>query len=344
MAASQSSVSHVSWGSIELLHNVVRLLSRLNEDGAPFPVVRYRAKVKLHGSNCAVQVTPDGVFAQSRTTMLTPESDYKGFAAWVRAHEPYFQSLRPGSVVFGEWCGPGVERGMAVSALPRKLFAVFAVREGDRILYEPDEVRARVPAAGAPEDLFVLPWEGDDIVIDYGSRAALDAVVDALNPRVAEVEREDPWVRRSFGVSGLGEGLVFYPVFDPVLEPVPAADGASAALDPERLAALMFKAKGEKHRTAGTKTAVQVDASAVGSVAEFVALMVTEARLQQGLTAACGGAFDPRHTGKLLAWVAADVRKESVAELEASGLTWAQVEKAVQTRTREWFIARRPTA
>src|SRR5258706_16129290 len=35
---------HVSWGSIELLHNVVRTLAHLHELGAGFPVVEYRAK------------------------------------------------------------------------------------------------------------------------------------------------------------------------------------------------------------------------------------------------------------------------------------------------------------
>ena len=75
------SVHLVSWGSIELLHNVVRTLTMLHEEHhRKFPVVRYRAKVKLHGSNCAVQVHADGVLAQSRTTMLTPQADYKGFA------------------------------------------------------------------------------------------------------------------------------------------------------------------------------------------------------------------------------------------------------------------------
>jgi hypothetical protein len=84
--------------------------------------------------------------------------------------------------------------------------------------------------------------------------------------------------------------------------------------------------------------AVAVDATVVASVDEFVALMVTEARLEQGLTVACGGGRDPKRTSTFLAWITADVRKESAAELEASKLTWAQVEKAVQTRARTWFL------
>ena len=40
----------------------------------------------------------------------------------------YFQTLARDIVVFGEWCGPGVEKGMAISAAKTKLFAVFAVQ------------------------------------------------------------------------------------------------------------------------------------------------------------------------------------------------------------------------
>ena len=321
------STKHIPWGSIELLHNLVATLGHLNGLGQPFPVVEYRAKVKLHGTNCAVQITGSGVIAQSRTALLSPDADYKGFAVWVAAQRDYFARLPSGLVVFGEWCGPGIEKGMAISQARTKLFAVFAVRRDDGIIiHEPEQIRALLPAASAPEQLHVLPWEGDPITIKFGDRTDLERAASVLNTRVAEVEREDPWVKRALGISGLGEGLVFYPV---------SVDGAAPAS--ERLEQLMFKAKGEKHRTAGTKTAVQVDPSVVASVAEFVALMVTDARLRQGLSEACGGARDPKTTRQFLEWVAANVRKESSAELTASGLSWNDVDKAVQARAREWF-------
>lgn len=116
-----------------------------------------------------------------------------------------------------------------------------------------------------------------------------------------------------------------------------SVDGAAPPRDPEGLAQLMFKAKGEKHRTAGTKTAAAVDAAVVASVDEFVTLMVTEARLAQGLAAV--GGRDPKLTGTFIEWIAADVRKESVAELEASGLVFAQVDKAIRQRARAWFLS-----
>jgi hypothetical protein len=70
----------------------------------------------------------------------------------------------------------------------------------------------------------------------------------------------------------------------------------------------------------------------------FVDYALTEARLQQGLTVACEGERAPRRTGAFLAWIAADVRKETGDELEVSGLSWPQVDKAVQARARTWFL------
>lgn len=316
---------HVAWGSIELLHNVVRTLNFLKDrEGKALPSVAYRAKVKLHGTNCAVQVTPEGVFAQSRTGMLTPTADLHGFAKWVDANLGFFQAL-PHVIVFGEWCGPGVEKGMAISQTKGKVFAVFALQFGmgadARVVYDPSEITLFLGAL--PQGMHVLPWWAEaDVIIDYTNPAEN---AERLNALVEQVEREDPWVKATFNVTGLGEGLVFYPTGDHV------------ETNPEALALLMWKAKGDKHRTAGTKQAVQVSPEVAGSVAEFVTLMVTEARLNQGVSTVCAGECSMRNIGTFLRWVIEDTKKESVAELEASGLTWEQVQKAVQERAREWF-------
>jgi len=325
------SIQHISWASIELLHNCVRTLDHLAALGRPRPTVEYRAKVKLHGANCAVQITPDAVVAQSRTQLLTPEADYKGFAAWVQARRSWFATLQPGLVLFGEWCGPGIEKGMAISGAPAKQFVVFAIQNGTQLLFEPQTLGELLSRPGAPPELLVLPWEGSPLTIDFASRDSLEQAAAELNRRVEAVEQEDPWVKQAFGISGMGEGLVLYPV---------AVNGASVAFTMEELAVLMFKAKGEKHRSAGTRTAVAVDATVVASVQDFVALMVGEARLQQGLATACDHQRDPRHTAAFINWVADDVRKESVAELEASGLAWHQVDKAVRAAARTWFLQR----
>jgi len=322
----------ITWSSIELLHNVVTTLTHYSnlapaEGGLPLPKVSYRGKVKLHGTNCAVQTHAEGLVTQSRETILTPESDLKGFAKWVRSHDAYFRSLPHGLVVFGEWCGPGVEKGMAISAVPDKMFCVFGIQDSNgRIVYDPAEIVALLTTeAPMPTNMHILPWaDGVEFTMDYADPTSLQAGADYLNTVVAAVEKEDPWVKATFGVSGLGEGVVLYPV---------------GTFDHE-LCRLMFKAKGEKHRTAATKEAVQVAPEVVATISDFVTLMVTDARLEQGLAVTCEGVRDPKRTRDFLAWVEKDVQKESKAELEASDLTWSQVEKAVQIRARSWFLQR----
>lgn len=329
-------MSVIVWPSIELMHNIIKTLNYFanlspTEGARPLPKVVYKAKCKLHGMNCAVQVHADGIVTQSRETVLTPDADLKGFSKWATLHAASFRRLSAGFTVFGEWCGPGVEAGMAVSALPGKLFAVFAIQVGIGdaavVITDPSEISSYLTPLNIP-GLYVLPWtKGVDFTLDFADANSLQAGADYLNGVVAGVEKEDPWVKEMFNVSGLGEGVVLYPV---------GVTGGKVPTSPEDLAHLMFKAKGAKHRTAGTKEAVQVAPEVVTSIAGFVDLMVTEARLEQGLSKV-GGVRDPKLTGKFLQWVTDDTKRESKDNLEVAGLTWTQVVSAVQARARDFF-------
>lgn len=320
-SSSANAPAHVAWGSIELLHNVVRTLQYLEEQGEPKPSVLYRAKIKLHGTNAAVQCHTSGVFPQSRSQVLTGSADNSGFAKWVRAHEDYFREIDSGWTIFGEWCGPGVQAGMAITGIDRKVFAVFAMVDSSGGLEVcPREIRKRLPEH---RDLFVIPWHGEALTINYAED--MEEAVATLNQMVEAVEEEDPWVRATFGISGLGEGIVLYPQL------------GDAPLDSETFAQLGFKAKGLKHRTARSKKAAQIAPEKVAGVEEFAALVVTDARLEQGVAEACQGEFTMRSMGDFIRWVSGDVKKESVAELEAAGLSWKQVSKSVSETAREWY-------
>lgn len=113
---------------------------------------------------------------------------------------------------------------------------------------------------------------------------------------------------------------------------------APAPRDPARLASAMFKAKGEKHRTVASKRAVAVDPEMAASAEAFAALVLTEARLAQGLSVACEGVRDRTRIGAFLSWILADVRKECDAEREASRLTWEKVERPITARARAWLL------
>jgi hypothetical protein len=79
---------------------------------------------KIDGTNACVIVSEDlgGVYAQSRTRLITPGDDNFGFARWVQEHEDELAiGLGPG-YHYGEWYGAGIQRGYG---LDHKRFALF---------------------------------------------------------------------------------------------------------------------------------------------------------------------------------------------------------------------------
>lgn len=327
-------MTHIAWTSIDLFHNVRRTFRETTPEGSH--TVTYRAKVKLHGTNAAVQVTSEGTLeCQSRERIITPEDDNYGFARWVDSHrDAWLTTIMPGTVVFGEWAGPGVMKSVAVSKIPNKVFAVFAMlvpngKGGRDLIVEPSEIAKilipRVPCA-------VLPWYGDFVVtVDWdGTPEALTPMLDRINAEVRAVETCDPWVKTTFGVEGTGEGLVFYPEGD--------------TFTPDAYYLRMFKAKGEEHKTVAQKAPAQIDPEVVKNLADFATLVLTPARLEQGALAVkpdgAAMSYDLKRIGAFLGWVSKDVAKECGPELAASGLDAKAVSKAVTELARKWYMAK----
>jgi len=322
--------AHIKWMSIPLLHNVVVTYDYLlANDGLPLPTVAYRGKIKLHGVNMGVQRHHKATFAQSRGGLLElPSGDLKGFARWVKNNEDWWSQVPADITVFGEWCGPGVQKKAAISLHAAKVFAVFALQVGygedAEIIYDPAIIAKYVP--DTHPEVFVLPWFGAEVVLDYADKESFVERVTELNEVILAIEAEDPWVKKVFGISGIGEGMVFYPV------------GDHASSNAERLGRTIFKAKGVKHSKVSTREPIELDPEVVASVEGFVAHMVTDNRLEQALDEACGGEAHMRHTKAFLDWLTSDVEKEGEFELEKAGLEWdTLVVKAIQTCGRTWL-------
>jgi len=326
----------MAWPEIESFHNIRKYTSPaahpeiLNGN----TIVDYRPKVKLHGTNAAVQVHEDGsIVCQSRESIITREKDNAGFAKW--AHSQPNWDLAKGHILYGEWCGPGIQKGVAIAQIPRKVFAIFAARPldgSDKLIVEPDELRVLIENTkfNIP-DVYVLPWYNEGLEVDWSETSEeLTKDVNLINEWVSAVEANDPWVEATFNVKGTGEGLVFYPRSD-------------EHLGFTNFNNLVFKAKGEKHKNIATAKPAQVDATAAASIDAFVAMVLTEARLEQGATkVSADGAltYDMKNTGKFVSWVSADVEKETQDELAASNLTFKQVQKAISDKARAWYLAK----
>ena len=314
------------WPSIELLANVRKDMKTNNE----LREITYRAKIKLHGTNAAIRIAADGrIAAQSRETLLTLGDDNKGFANWV---DQTFKSkinrtLTEDIIIYGEWCGTGIG-GCAIRSIDKKVFAVFAVQierpAGDVIVYEPDLIADYIEPQ---EDVYILPWMWVRTVLSFGDKATLNTQVDVINEFVLDIDKLDPWVQETFSIEGRGEGLVMYPILDD-----------TGMINRDDYSELAFKAKVEEHRVVKSKKAVEVDPAVAASVAEFVDLFATEARFNQIATPI--GDFNKRFTGDFVKGFTLDVKKESAAELEASGLDWKQVGKDVSRAAAQWWTTK----
>jgi len=271
--------------------------------------VEFIHKTKLHGTNAAVQLSPGGLVAQSRNRVLTVDNDNMGFADFITNAGVEFPIRQEGLVLYGEWAGPGIQHGCAVNQAPEKFWAVFAARmPDDTIVSAPyylstlvhPHPRVHILPASEP---FLVGW-------DHKESALL---VDALNTVVNAVESEDPFMKTAFDVSGIGEGVVCMP---------------TKRMPVGQFARLMFKCKGRAH--AGIKAPpAQVDPTAAANEAAFVELVVTPARLEQGVEEALGGVVDVTRTRDFIDWVMGDVLAECGPEIEASGLPSRRIKKAV---------------
>lgn len=321
-----NNMSHViPWTDIQLFHNLRSFAKKCPEMFPSNQKIFYRSKVKLHGSNTAVYRVGSEIICQSRTSILTSEDDYAGFAKFIESSKTYWLNIAENLVVYGEWVGPGIQDSVAVSSIPDKAFCVFAAREmGDqgRIIDEPDalsEICKDIPG------VYILPWYPMVVSIDFGlSDSDLQNEVDRINSAVFEIEKEDPWVKQTFGISGTGEGLVFYPNIE--------------NNSYESFCNYVFKCKGEKHRVVKSSAPATINPEIASSIKEFTSLVLTDGRLNQGAQAV--GGFSKQLIGRFISWISTDLQKEVQDELEASKLTWKQVEKETLNSAKTWYLAK----
>jgi hypothetical protein len=332
----------IKFSHIGQLHNVVQVVTARREAGVAIERVAYRGRVKLHGSNAAIVCHADGLRAQSRNREITPDDDNLGFAefafskatvAVIRKLEAELREatrLAPEQplALFGEWIGPGVQKGVGVAELPTRQWVLFAVAtrgedEEHKRYFEVPSLGDRFVHAGIHSIVDGPQWS---VELDFGHRAALELASDAIEEATAQIDARCPWAAR-FGVEGVGEGLVWQPIGEHF--------GDSE---------LFFKSKGARHQVAarkpkGERKSGLLDPEQLASVEAFVTYAVTGPRLAQGLDylREQGLAIEMRSLGPYLKWLAGDILRECAAELEVSGLEWKQVAKPVNEAAKTWF-------
>lgn len=310
------------------------------DDSDVLPIVRYRGTVKIHGENAGVRLVPETddepahFVAQSRKTDLSLDRPSRGFAQHVLSEStlPVLWELfkkTDASVVYGEWCGPGIQRGEAIHQIKERTWVVFAIRKNDGSWAGREDLLA----FDAPDHgiwSIVRPGiQTYEIDIDFnpGKIAACRDEVDRLT---AEVEVRCP-VAAHFGVEGTGEGIVWVPVDTETYD--------------ERF---WFKSKAEKHkeRAHRSKEKTPIAPEVMGSIEEFVEETANDVRLEKGFFSLLESldipehALEKKHVGPFIKWVCQDILKEEAAVIEASGLDWTQLSAPVSRCARDWYFKR----
>lgn len=215
------------WNDLNQFHEVIKTVDR-NKFAQEYLKannykIRYEKKIKLHGTNAGICLFKDGtVKAMKRSSYIDVNSDNAGFAKWVDGLQIAIAIPNPLEAIriYGEWAGPGVQSGVAVSQISEKQFFIFAAdfeyEDGyvERI-YRPDWLEFLLDrfVSGIIENnrVKILPLHGDDIIIDFKDVDQTTRAITQLNQEVEEIGKLDPYIKEEFDIEGAGEGLVLYP-------------------------------------------------------------------------------------------------------------------------------------
>jgi hypothetical protein len=300
--------------------------------------VKFRGTVKLHGTNAGVACTEEALVAQSRTRNLAVDDDHHGFAKFVVAQTEAIRDLErklrdqhgiaasTKLVLYGEWCGPGIEKKVAITGLPEKQLVLFGAKivEGEESTY----LDIIGPLNDAYKDASIHSvfdagtWE---LEVDFSDPESRQKALDQATEWTQVVGTECPYAAR-FGVKGPGEGIVWLPLEEHW--------GKSD---------LYWKSKSDHHKvTKSDKAKPDLAPEVLAGINQFVEFAVTENRLDQGISVLQeqGLAVDIKAISHFLKWFGQDVKRECAVELESNELEWKTVSKAVTNKARNWFLAK----
>lgn len=304
---------------------------------AELPTITFNGTVKLHGTNAGVAQGSDGeMWYQSRNNIITPQKDNSGFAFFAdtnkESFEKFFTLLREETgitdtmVIFGEWCGGNIQKGVAISGL-EKMFVVFAVKvatesdeESNYYLHKDICLLIRHTESRIYN---ILDFKQYSIDIDFNRP---DIAQSKMIEIVDEIENECP-VGKEFGRgesdddNTTGEGFVLVAWYNGYR--------------------YIFKVKGEKHSISKVKTLASIDVEKVSSIHEFVDYAVTENRLNQAIEQVFTSdrkELHIKHTGDFLRWLVNDITVEEADTLAENDLEPKDVNRYISTEARKWFM------
>lgn len=305
-------------------------------------IITLRGTVKLHGTHADIVYNESNgdIQFQSRNNILNETFDNMGFYntmkqksinklfELVKSNSNYgvtnteYSGFEKDNVIIticGEFCGGNIQKGVALSQL-NKCFVIFDIRIGDDVWLD-CELYKNV----------CLEDEGIYNIYNY-KLIVIKTNLDELNSGKLQkqlyeytqnVEDECPF-SKSFGISGVGEGLVWK-----CLE-YPSSKN-------------WFKTKGEKHATSHVKTLKQVTPEQIENMHKidcFSKAILTDARLNQGLDYLTEMNYDKSDIKNIYhfnKWILADIKKEESDSITEYGIDEKTLFKKISSMSLQFY-------
>lgn len=297
------------------------------------PIITMIGTTKLHGTNASRSINIEGEqWSGSRSNIITIQNDNAGFANFCYSKNAVFTELfklipfngYDYVTIFGEWCGKGIQRGVAIAELPR-MFVIFDIKRS----YDSDEKGVNVYASNDEIKLLRSPENQIYNIFDYPTQ---EITVDFENPGLSQnhiidltidVENECP-VGKAFGVSSVGEGIVFSFI---------DSNGNKQR----------FKSKGEKHAgKSKVKTLNTVDEPRLIKINEIADQVTPAWRLAQMYKTIQGESdevLERTKIGDFIKLVIADVIKEDLDIIVDAGFELKDVASKISNISKNYFFS-----
>lgn len=311
----------------------------------PLPTLTFSGSAKIHGTNAGIGFSPDGtiytdskVWFQSRENLITYEKDNAGFANWGEQNISTWKEIykiicdeesidHDAFYIFGEWFGASIQKGVAVSQLKEKHFGIFKMvfvkgtgEDATEFVVDLEKYYFEfftkyIPNVHVIDE--IVPTQ--TITIDF---AEPHLVQNKLLELTLAVEAECP-VGKYFGISGVGEGLVW------------------TTKDVDWLP--KFKTKGEAHQSSKVTTVRELTEAEITSkenAKEFLDYACSQNRLEQGISklGEMGLPVEIKSMGAYLRWLFNDIVSEEKDVLLKSKIDKKDVGGLISDKGRNWFL------
>lgn len=131
-------MKHITFRDTKNLHSLyTQVRENCNFHDKEYPTVQFHGTVKAHGTHMDVVKTNDEIFCQGRSEIFNAvKADSFGFYQFFKYHESKFEKIFKrieekcgfdtenfNIVINGEWCGKGIQKGVAISHCEKMFIA-----------------------------------------------------------------------------------------------------------------------------------------------------------------------------------------------------------------------------